>query len=288
MPTQGSCGGAWFSTAGGIGLRCPNCGAENAEATLYCGSCAAQLREFTPVERGNVVSEEPPPKLDRSVRRRFSKPWAIIVLIMGALQLAGIIAGGATIAESVFGVAFVVAGTAMIILSWRQKSRGGMDALWRPMSVGTPPAPEEVVASVRSISLAGMAMLSGFAVTGPVFLVMAAFMYDGGSDWEWIIPATIGGVMLAFSLVIGMVRSDLLLSRDGISFQAARVGVTVSFGRLELSVLELNGRVLRVGLSNPPFGVSRQSRYIILGNAEERERLAQAVAAYGLQGPWRS
>lgn len=288
MPAQGSCGGAWFSTAGGIGLECPNCGAENAEAALYCGGCAAQLREFTPVERGNVVSEEPPPKPGRSVKRRSSKLWAIIVLVMGALQLVEIAAGEANIAESVFGVICVVAGTTMIILSWRQESRGGTDALRRPMSVGTPPAPEEVVASVRSISLAGVAMLSGFAVIGPGLLVMAALFYDGSYDPAWIIPAIIGAAMLAFGLVIGTLHNDLLLSRDGISFHTGSVGVTVSFRRSELSVLELNGRVLRVGLSNPPFGMSRQSRHIILGDAEQRRRFADAVTAYGLQGPWRS
>lgn len=213
---------------------------------------------------------------------------AIFTFITGTLQLVEVAAGTANIAEGVFGAACVSVGVAMLILSRRQKSRGGLDVLRRPMSVGTPPAPEEVVASVRSISLAGVAMLSGFAVTGAGFLVMAAFFYDGSPDRAWIIPAIMGAVMLAFGLMVGLLHNDLLLSRDGISFQAVRVGMTVSFRRLELSVLELNGRVLRVGLSNPPFGMSRQSRHIILGNAEQRRKLAEAVAAFGLQGPWRS
>lgn len=288
MPAQGSCGGAWFSTAGGIGLRCPKCGAENPEDGLYCGSCAAQMKELAPVERKDVMPEELPPGLEKVLSGRYVKSVAVLTLIVGALQMVEIVAGEASILDIVFGAGCIAAAIATLIILRRQKSRGGTDALRRHLSVGTPFAQEGAVASARAVSLMGVAMLSGFALFGAGFLVMAAVVYDGSSNLAWAIAAVMGVAILGtIALMGGRGCADVRLSREGIMFHTLKMNVTLSFKRSELSALELKGRVLRVALSNPPYGMFRQSRHILLGDAGERERFAQAVAAYGLLGPGR-
>lgn len=281
-------GASGSPTAGGIGLKCPKCGAENPEDGLYCGSCAAQMKEFAPVESKEVMPDGLPPELDRFVSGRFLRSIALIMFIIGALQLAELAAGEADTVDIVFGVVCVTLGIAVLVLLRAQRRRGGVDALRRHISVGTLFAPEEVIASARSISLAGVVALSGFALMGAGFLVMAALFYDGSSNLGWLLPAAMGAGMLAtIGLTAKKAQTDVLLSRDGMGIRSPAAGMTFSFKRSELSALELKGRVLRVALSNPPFGMFRQSRHLLLGDAGERERLAQAVAAYGLQGPGR-
>ncbi|MEW5747918.1 MAG: TFIIB-type zinc ribbon-containing protein [Candidatus Thermoplasmatota archaeon] len=269
-------------------MKCPNCGAENTEEGLYCGSCASQMKEFAPVERKEAMPEQLPPELDKVLSGRFLRSGVIFALILGALQLVEIATGEASGLDIALGVACIVAATAMLVFLRRQKSRGGTDVLRRHISVGMPFAPEEVVASARSIGLAGVVALSGFALMGAGFLVMAALFYDGGPDLGWLLPAAMGAGMLAIiGLTARKAQTDVILSRDGMVIRSPAAGMTFSFKRSELSALEMKGRVLRVALSNPPFGMFRQSRHLLLGDVGERERFAQAVAAYGLQGPGR-
>lgn len=275
-------------TAGGIGLKCPNCGAENTEAALYCGGRAVQLREFAPVERGEVMPERLSSELDRYLNGRYLKLSVIFALVLGAIQLVEIATGEASTADIVFGGVCIVGAIALMVILRRHKSRGGMDGVMRHISVGAPIPPEGIVASARAASLAGVAVLTGFALMGAGFLVMAVVFYDGSANPAWAIAAVMGVAILG-TIVLGRKRgrADVLLSREGVHFHSPWANATISFKRSELSALEMNGRVLRVGLSNPPYGMFRQSRHLLLGDAGERERFSQAVTAYGLQGPGR-
>ena len=65
-------------------MYCINCGREWNEGELYCGSCGALRSSQVPVQNNNVVQNVPQTK-------KSFPTWAIILIIVGAILLAGVI-----------------------------------------------------------------------------------------------------------------------------------------------------------------------------------------------------
>lgn len=77
----------------GNGMRCPKCGAENADYLFYCGSCASDLRDV-PAKRADTTPLEVAPqgRLDSAVMHRaeLKKSFRQMALMFGAFAALGL------------------------------------------------------------------------------------------------------------------------------------------------------------------------------------------------------
>lgn len=271
-------------------MRCPNCGAENTERAIYCASCAADLKERASIERLEDVPAQLPPGPARIMEfsNRQFKGFAIMFLIVGILHVLEIAMGEAGTLDWVVAVGSFAIAIGTLVFWRRLESRGGTTtAVLRYLTYEPGPSDRLLAHTASSMNMVAVPVLVVFAMIGGVFLALAVYILDSSSSPMWVIAAVMAAAILGTVLFTAFRgRSEVALSEDGLWFNSHTPfgGFTLHFKRSDLAALEIDGRVLRVVLKDPPYGMFRGNRHILLGDRRKREEFAQAVNAYGLAG----
>lgn len=266
-------------------MRCPKCGAENSERGVYCGSCSAELRKSAPVEKCEEAPARLPPKLAKAMSGSYIKGVVFLFLIMGMARAVSIITGEADLADWALAAGFFASAIGIFVFWRRLERRGATKSLLRYLTYERGPSDSGPAHTASSMSMAAVAAFAGFGAVAAGFFALAVFIADTTSSPVWVAAAIMGTVILGTVLFFAAKgRNRVTLSEDGIWFHAPLAGFTMHFKRSDLAALEVRGRVLRVMLENPPYGMFRQSRHILLGDSRGRDEFAQAVNSYGLLG----
>ena len=271
-------------------MRCPKCGAENTERAVYCASCAADLKESASVERpGDVPAQvSPGPARIMEFANWQFKGFAIMFLVVGVLHVLEIVRGEAGTLDWAVAIGSFAIAIGTFVFWRRQESRGGTTAaLLRYLTYEPGPSDRRVAHTASSMNMIAVPILAVFAMIGAVFLALAVYILDSSSSPVWVVAAVMGVAILGMVLFTAFRgRNEVTLSEDGLWFNSHTPfgGFTLHFKRSDLAALEIDGRVLRVVLKDPPYGMFRRNRHILLGDRRKREEFAQAVNAYGLAG----
>ncbi len=267
-------------------MRCPNCGAENVDRAIYCGSCAAQLREFEAVDRDDEIMPSIPRQLAPIVSGTYVK-WFIGAAVLGAvLSAVGLLSGDHD--SSVMLDTLQILAAPLFLIFWfvmRRKMRNAdyIVSLTRYISQGPPFKQTGVRTSARSIPLTAVGGLGFAAAMGVMFIAVGVYVEPRAVNAAWTIAIGIGAAFLAMTAFAATrVTNELWLSWEGIQIHNSRMNFTIHFARDNIAEAGIRGRVLRVVLKQVPFGMARRSRHIIRGDVRERAELSQAMERYGL------
>lgn len=270
-------------------MKCPNCGAENSERTVYCGGCATQLRENEPAERDRqILPDQPdlPPRVAKILDGSLLKRVIILIAILEFVNIVEVLKGDSDLTDVFIVVSATIALICILLVFISLKRRSGStNGMKRYISYAPRSGPVGVGASATSISVASIAMTAGLTCVGGTFIALGLHLAATATNEAWLIAITMGVVFLVLvGTVATKVKTQVVLTKDGIRFHNAHVGVAVGYSRSDLSVVEIKGRILRLTLKDAPVGMFRQSKHLVLGTRSQLDEFTQAVQSFGLYG----
>jgi len=267
-------------------VKCPNCGAENSNGTMYRGSCAAQLKEPGPTVRNpQSLPDQPdlPPQVAGVFDGLYPKDAVIAIIIILALSSMAFFMGIWHLLGLIIATITIMTLSIALLMRRMTKRSGPAESIGRHLSSVTPLRQSGAGVSARSMALGSVVMMTTFALVGGAVIAFSLYVAAASTNIAAVAGLVIGGTMLGMILMrAGTAVNHISLSKDGIRVHNPSAGFVMSFSRSDLSVVEMKGRTLRMAVKKAPSGMFRQSRHVILGNARMRDEFAQAVQSFGL------
>jgi hypothetical protein len=267
-----------------MAVICPNCGAENSEGTIYCGSCATQLVEFESnvrMSQGGAVALEPEitaEKHENELRKRFRKYGLRMVLAEGLLALLfffpAILAGlrhDPLWYLSLLAPVFVVSvGVYYIHLSLRP----GAMAFYR---LGEYEG--EVLAEVRGIRTVSFASLA--AAMAAIAAILLYTLSSSGFNPQN--PVILGCILAAIfiGLVVTKSQAYVTIEKGGVVYGAERAPLKTFMPMDKISSMQVRGNQLIIKLDEKAVSPIRRRSFLLIGDISKIDTVVQRLAPGG-------
>jgi len=265
-------------------MKCPDCGADNSEQSVFCGRCAKQLREFptTPSPEDEELSPLPS-ELEQLASGRIPKGLTIM-LVLGAALSAALYLTGEHETRYLLGILSGLAAIALHIVarSWgRGAAEGTMKYMRKHMTPGMVSAAGGQSLKVRAIALSGLAGFIMVAALGCLFIWLTIRAGPSLETWFWVIPAAMAAAVLGIiPFAIWRNPAGLYLTKDGIAQELPLYGSTLWLSRKDIERIEVGRRILKVQLRDAPFGMRRPT-FILFCDASKIGEVHQWAGAFG-------
>ncbi|MCJ2511903.1 MAG: zinc ribbon domain-containing protein [Candidatus Thermoplasmatota archaeon] len=261
-----------------MAMKCPKCGAENADHIFYCGSCGSALRDAPTKNSGasqQVVSPEGGVDSAAAHKAKVQQSMRQVALIFGALSALWLFLN----ADSILGGGWDY-------IDFIQVCLAGLFAVVAVFSYWAS-TNDETVAYIRIGGWVGnvSAEVSGFSLN-QMILVLSAIIIGGilglaqVSTSEIFLVSAIIFAMAGLVIPAMLYKSKVTLEDTGICIgHAYRIRQFIPFDRVSSVVLIKN--VLTVSLNKRPPLNFRTHRFLLLGNIQTMRNELDRVAPSG-------
>lgn len=230
---------------------------------------------------GHVVPDENdlPPQLARILDKSHGRHIVLIAASMMAVSVLRYLWGSSDASETAM---YIVVSASLVVFYFAfvprivEKSSADISRYYR--SLQAQPQIHDIVVSARSVSFAGIFAATCVAILGCSLLLFGYHLMTDSSTMAWAIVALVGsGFIGSAALVVSVARNEISLSKEGIQVRPRMPNMTISIPHRDISLMEMDGRVLLLAFTEPLFGKHRRSRHIILGDGDKRSEFSQAV-----------
>ena len=263
-------------------MICPNCGATNPDNGVYCGSCAAQLREIETInEPDSYDSQIEEESEDADEGERASVPGLILRAVVGLVIMGLVVLAFAFEPQSdaIFAAFFLflkglilfVSGVAPFFVVWRNEA----PSFLRQSSLSL--YDEPALAEARALPLPYLAFpFTGLYVTG-----LLLWFHSGMSSGLIAVAVIVILIMTAIAFD-HLLTGKFQLRPDGVHVRLGFAPETESwFPYDRISSIDVRSRLMTVSLLGVPRGYDRCRVYVLLSKPKKvRTDLASAAAAH--------
>ncbi len=266
-------------------MRCANCGAENRDGTIYCGSCATQLVEFESqlpgtgkdaVDIGDATHAQHDAELRRSFRNRGLK----IILLDGLLAV--LASQPAIQAMSrhdpiawlflLIPVTVITSGAYFVYVSYRTIAR----SFFRLRGYEG-----EVLAEASANGVAAVAVVAGVAT----FVAALALYLLGtpGTDSPDLVIVLLASLLIAAVLGVSIARTKaaVTIERGGILYGSRQAPYRSFIPMDRITSMKVAGSWLRVSLAGDSVYSLGPRRFFLMGDTDRFVSVVERLAPAG-------
>lgn len=265
----------------GSGMICPKCGAENADYSFYCGSCAASLRNAPPDDsagRQRLQIERSDPDLAAEHRNQLKKSMRRSAMVFGALAALWLLLGIPSLTdwaldyESVRNLVFSGLFAFISFYFYRISTNDEALSFFRLGGwMG------RVRAEVPGLNLNGLIVVLAVLATG---VIIGALSFDRAGS-AIIYMALISAIPVSLLLVMLRWPPKVAIEDVGICVgYPSRNRLFISFDKI--STIELRKKTLRVSLSKRRLFDLKTQRFLLWGDVEDFRGILERVAPSGI------
>lgn len=264
-------------------MKCPECGAENSDHSVYCGRCAKQLREYSLQAQKDKAESPLPPVLERTAAMTMPKEMKIMAIAMICISTVLFLLGGRD--EYLAGILIGIATLAIPAITrhlFKDAIEGNLQYLRTHLvqsTVRDMGAPYLTVSAIATNALAGLSILVGI---GTGLFVVAIQSGPSLDSWVWFIPMLFSASIFG-SIAWALYRNPfkLRLANDGIAQELPAFASTMTMTRDDVERIEIRGRRMRVQLKPIPFGV-RKMTFILLCDRAKLGEVSQWAHSFAI------